>query len=119
MKFLKIFSFFLAAILILSGCEAQTVTPPVTEVPVPSEPENTEDFSEEEIFTFRIPFYYKEGISPYTTRSKPNRFVCELIYRSMVSLNSDYSYELDLVSEIYTEDNINWYIFFIPILLVP
>ena len=29
----------------------------------------------------------------------------------MVSLNSDYSYELDLVSEIYTEDNINWYIY--------
>ena len=111
MRFLKIFSFFLAAIFILSGCEAQTVTPPVTEVPVPSEPEITEEIIEEEIFEFRIPFDYDEGISPYKTRSKPNRFVCELIYRSMVNLKSDYSYELDLVSSIYTEDNINWYIY--------
>ena len=69
MKFLKIFSFFLAAIMILSGCEAQTVTPPVTEVPVPSEPENTVEITEEELFTFRIPFDYEEGISPYTVTS--------------------------------------------------
>ena len=111
MRFLKIFSFFLAAIMILSGCEAQTVTPPVTEVSVPSEPENTVEITEEELFTFRIPFDYEEGISPYTTRSKPNRFVCELVYRSMTKLKDDYSYELDLVSEIYTEDNVNWYIY--------
>lgn len=111
MRFLKIFSLFLAAIMILSGCKAQTVTPPVTEIPVPSEPEIPEENTEEELFVFRIPFDYDEGISPYVTRSKPNRFVCELIYRAMVSLKADYSYELDLVSEIYTEDNINWYIY--------
>lgn len=110
MKFLKIISFFLAAVLIISGCEAQTVTPPVTEVEIPSAGEPPE-ITEEEPFTFRIPFDYDEGVSPYTTLSKPNRFVCELIYRSMVRLKSDYSYELDLVSEIYTEDNITWYIY--------
>ena len=111
MKFLKMFSLFLAAVMFFCGCEAQTVTPPVTEVPVPSEPENPTEVTEEELFTFRIPFDYEEGVSPYKTRSKPNRFVCELIYRSMIKLKADYSYELDLVSEIYTEDNITWYIY--------
>ena len=111
MRFIKIFYVFLAAILILSGCEAQTVTPPVTEVPVPSEPEAPVEITEESPFTLRIPFDYNEGVSPYTTKSKPNRFVCELIYRSMVTLKNNYSYELDLVSEIYTEDNITWYIY--------
>lgn len=111
MRFFKIISFFLAAIFILSGCETQTVTPPVTEVPVPSENQIPEEIFEEELFEFRIPFDYEEGISPYNTLSKPNRFVCELIYRAMVSLKADYSYELDLVSEIYTEDNITWYIY--------
>ena len=111
MRFIKIFYVFLAAILILSGCEAQTVTPPVTEVPVPSEPEAPVEITEEPPFTLRIPFDYNEGVSPYTTKSKPNRFVCELIYRSMVTLKDNYSYELDLVSEIYTEDNITWYIY--------
>ncbi|MBQ5323573.1 MAG: hypothetical protein J6J07_09065, partial [Oscillospiraceae bacterium] len=111
MRFFKIISFFLAAIFILSGCETQTVTPPVTEVPVPSENQIPEEIFEEELFEFRIPFDYEEGISPYNTLSKPNRFVCELIYRAMVSLKADYSYELDLVSDIYTEDNITWYIY--------
>ena len=111
MRFFKIISFFLAAILMFSGCETQTVTPPVTEVPVPSENQIPEGIFEEELFEFRIPFDYEEGISPYNTLSKPNRFVCELIYRAMVSLKADYSYELDLVSDIYTEDNITWYIY--------
>ena len=111
MRFLKIISLFLAAVLFFSGCETQTVTPPVTEVSVPSEPETPVEITEEEPFTFRIPYDYEEGVSPYTTLSKPNRFICELIYRSMVRLKSDYSYELDLVSEIYTEDNITWYIY--------
>lgn len=111
MRFLNIMSFFLAVLLVLTGCESQTVTPPVTEVPVPSEPAAPENITEEELFEFRIPFDYEEGISPYTTLSKPNRFVCELVYRSIVKLKSDYSYELDLVSEIYTEDNITWYIY--------
>ena len=111
MKFLKIFSLFLAAVMFFCGCEAQTVTPPVTEVPVPSEPENPTEVTEEELFSFRIPFDYEEGVSPYKTRSKPNRFVCELIYRSMIKHKADNSYELDLVSEIYTEDNITWYIY--------
>ncbi len=111
MRFLKIISVFIAAALLFSGCKAQTVTPPVTEVPVPSETKLPENFTEEELFKFRIPFDYEEGISPYTTHSKPNRFVCELVYRAMVKLKHDYSYELDLVSEIYTEDNITWYIY--------
>ena len=111
MRFLKIISLFLAAVFLFSGCEAPTVTPPVTEVEIPSVPEEPLEITEEEPFTLRIPFDYEEGAAPYKALSKPNRFVCELIYRSMVSLNSDYSYELDLVNEIYTEDNINWYIY--------
>lgn len=111
MRFIKIISFFLAALMLLSGCETQTVTPPVTEVEIPSKPEEPTEIIEEEPFTLRIPFDYEEGVSPYTTLSKPNRYVCELLYRSMVNLKSDYSYELDLVSEIYTEDNITWYIY--------
>ena len=97
--------------MIFCGCKAQTVTPPVTEVEIPSEPVSEPEITEETPFTLRIPFDYDEGVSPYTTRSKANRFVCELIYRSMVNLTYDYSYELDLASEIYTEDNITWYIY--------
>jgi len=111
MRFLKILSFFLVALMIFCGCEAQTVTPPVTEVEIPSEPVSQPEITEEAPFTLRIPFDYDEGISPYTARSKANRFVCELVYRSMVNLTHDYRYELDLVSEIYTEDNITWYIY--------
>lgn len=111
MRFTKIISLFLAAIFIFCGCENNTepVSAPEAKVPV-SEAEPVE-ITEEEPFTLRIPYDYEEGVSPYTTLSKPNRFVCELIYRSMVSLKYDYSYELDLVSEIYTEDNITWYIY--------
>ena len=111
MKIIKILFFFLAAIMIFCGCEAQTVTPPVTEVVIPTEPDEPVEIVDEEPFTLRIPYDYDEGLSPYTARSKPNRFICELIYRSMVNLKSDYSYELDLLSEIYTEDNITWYFY--------
>ena len=111
MKFIKILSLFLAAVMFFCGCEAQTVTPPVTEIEIPTEVTPSEPEAEEEPFTLRIPFDYDEGIAPYTATSKTNRFVCELIYRSMVNLKDDYTYELDLVSEIYTEDNITWYIY--------
>ena len=111
MRFLKTFTLFLAAVLFFSGCEIQTVTPPVTEVEIPAQTEEPYETNEEELFTLRIPYDFEEGAAPYKALSKPNRFVCELIYRSMVSLNSDYSYELDLVSEIYTEDNVTWYIY--------
>ncbi len=111
MRFIKILSLLLAAALIFCGCEAETVTPPVTDVVVPEEiPEETE-YTEEEPFTLRIPFDYEEGVAPYTAFSKPNRFVCELIYRSMVNLKSDYSYELDLLTDIRTDDNITWYLY--------
>ena len=107
MRFLKIISLFIAIIFILCGCSDETANKPLQENnPATAVEENTETI-EEEPFTLRIPLDFDEGVSPYTTRSKPNRFVCELIYRSMVSLTSDYRYELDLVSEIYTEDNIN------------
>ena len=83
MRFIKILSFFLAAVFVFSGCKATTVTPPVTEVVVPTEPSEPEVPAEEEPFTLRIPFDFDEGVSPYKTLSKPNRFVCELIYRSI------------------------------------
>ncbi len=111
MRFIKILSLFIAAVMIFCGCETTTVTPPVTEVVIPAEPSEPEVPAEEEPFTLRIPFDYDEGVSPYTTFSKPNRFVCELIYRSMISLKSDYSYELDLLSKIETDDNTVWFLY--------
>ena len=111
MRFIKLLSLFLALVMLFCGCETETVTPPVTDVTVPEENFEPDIPAEEEPFTLRIPYDYDEGVSPYTTLSKPNRFVCELIYRSMISLKSDYSYELDLLSEIYTEDNTVWYLY--------
>ena len=111
MRLIKILSVFLAAIMLFCGCEAQTVTPPVTEVIIPSDVPPVVEEIEETPFTLRIPYDYEEGIAPYKALSKSNRFVCELVYRSMVTLTYDYRYEPDLVSEIYTEDNINWYIY--------
>ena len=111
MKFVKLLSFFLALVMLFCGCETTPVTPSVSDTSVPEDIYEPDIPAEEEPFTLRIPYDYDEGVSPYTTLSKPNRFVCELIYRSMVSLKSDYSYELDLLSEIYTEDNIVWYLY--------
>ncbi len=110
MRFLKLVFILIAVALIFSGCQTQTITPPVTEV-APPVTEIPEDAGKEEPFVLRIPYDYREGISPFTTSSKSNRFVCELVYRSMVNLTYDYRYELDLVKEIYTEDNITWYIY--------
>ena len=111
MKFVKLLSFFLALVMLFCGCETTPVTPSVSDTSVPEDIYEPDIPAEEEPFTLRIPYDYDEGVSPYTTLSKPNRFVCELIYRSMVRLKSDYSYELDLLSEIYTEDNIVWYLY--------
>lgn len=111
MRFLKIISFLIAVAIIFGGCETQTAVSPENDISTSSESESGIDIIDEDAFTFRIPFDYEEGVSPYTTTSKTNRFVCELIYRSMVTLKSDYSYELDLVSDIRSDDNINWYIY--------
>ncbi len=111
MRFFKIFFLFIAAVFILCGCSDESPEGTLPENSQISVPEENIEIIEEEPFTLRIPFDFEEGVAPYTALSKPNRFVCELLYRSMVSLRSDYRYELDLVSRIYTEDNITWYIY--------
>ncbi len=111
MKFIKTVFILIFVLVLLCGCETDTVTPPITDISEPSQSESEPEIRVEESFILRIPYDYSEGVSPYTASSKPNRYVCNLIYRGMVKLNSDYSYELDLVSEIYTEDNITWYIY--------
>lgn len=111
MRFLKIIFIFLFAIFVLSSCKSNIAILPSTDVKSPSYSEEEIEIVDEEPFTLRIPFDYAEGVSPYSASSKPNRYVCELIYRGMVNLSSDYRYELDLVSKIETDDNINWYIY--------
>ena len=111
LRLIKLLSLLLAAAMIFSGCEAEPVTPPAEEVIPPAENSEPEEITNGEPFSLRIPFDYEEGASPYNAISKSNRFVCELIYRSMVSLKSDYSWELDLLSEIYTEDNVTWFLY--------
>lgn len=64
-----------------------------------------------EELVLRIPYDYSEGSSPYTTKSKSNRYVCRLVYSSMTVLLPDYSYELDLLSDLQTEDNLVWYLY--------
>lgn len=109
MKFIKLISAALAFLLIFGGCNKaqEDELPP-----------GFDDTSDEEIeiaalepYTLRIPYDYEEGLSPYTTKSRTNRFICGLIYRSMVTLGSDYSYNLDLLSDISTEDNLTWYLY--------
>lgn len=109
MKFIKLISAALAFLLIFGGCNKaqEDELPP-----------GFDDTSDEEIeiaalepYTLRIPYDYEEGLSPYTTKSRTSRFICGLIYRSMVTLGSDYSYNLDLLSDISTEDNLTWYLY--------
>ena len=109
MKFFKAIAVLLV-LLLLCGCvsegdesQSDTVFLPVTDGHNPNEQKGS--------FTLRIPYDYDEGASPYTAKSRANRYVCGLIYRSMVFFKSDYSYELDLLSEIYTEDNTVWYLY--------
>lgn len=105
----RIIAFVFALLILFSGCEnknQQTDTArlvPVTDGYSPNEDKN---FS-----VLKIPYDYEEGLSPYTTLSKPNRFICGLVYRSMVNLTSSYNFEYDLVSEISSQDNIEWYIY--------
>lgn len=109
MKFLKLISAALAFIIILSGCN--NAQDDIFSDEYYDLPGGEDEFFEEESFTLRIPYNYEEGISPYTTKSSTNRFICGLIYRSMVILKSNYSYELDLLSDITTEDNLTWYLY--------
>ena len=109
MKFLKLISAALVFLIVFGGCnKAQE-----DELP-PGFDNNSgkEDSAAEETpYILRIPYDYDEGLSPYAAKSRTNRFICGLIYRSMIKLNSDYSYELDLLSDIGTEDNITWYLY--------
>ena len=105
----KILSLMLAVILLFSAC-ALSPEPKSPEEPSPSA--DSADASEEkETLYLRVPYDFKEGISPYTTLSRSNRFICGLIYRSMVTLTSSYRYETDLLSAIQTEDNLTWYLY--------
>lgn len=109
MKFLKLISAALAFLLVFCGCnKAQEEELPDGFDDLPG---GEADIAEETPYTLRIPYDYEEGLSPYTAKSSTNRFICGLIYRSMIKLNSDYSYELDLLSDITTEDNLTWYLY--------
>ncbi len=117
MKLQKLISAALVFLLIFCGCNKA------------QEDELPEDFGdipggevvleEDSSSVLRIPYDYEEGLAPYTVKSKTNRFICGLLYRSMVNLRSDYSYELDLLSDITTEDNITWYLYVDGILTFP
>lgn len=110
MKFIKILSALLALLLVFCGCEAKADEPPDREIILPVT-DGHDPNDQRGGFTLRIPYDYSEGASPYTAKSRANRYVCGLVYRSMVTLKSDYSYELDLLSDIYTEDNAVWYLY--------
>ncbi len=109
MKFTKIVSVFLALLFLFFGCENTADEPQDEQAFLPVT--DSSESSSKDSFVLRIPYDYSEGVSPYTTKSRTNRYVCGLIYRSMVTLRSDYSYELDLISDIYTEDNTVWYLY--------
>ena len=105
-------SFLLAFVLLLSSCSVVGEEPEKTEKILSGNVENDKNNIEIiEPFSLRIPFDFKEGFAPYEAKSKTNRFVCSLLYRSMVRLTSSYRYELNLLSSIATEDNITWYLY--------
>ncbi len=108
MKIKRIIAFAFALLFLFSGCENKNQQTEVTRlVPVTDgySPNEDKNFS-----VLKIPYDYEEGLSPYSASSKPNRYICGLIYRSMVTLTSSYNYEYDLVSGISSPDNIEWYV---------
>jgi ABC-type transport system substrate-binding protein len=107
MKLKKIISAITVLMLILCGCALQTPEVPAS-LSMPAE-EDTPDVQKP--LVLRVPYDYSEGASPYTAKSRSNRYVCRLVYSSMVNLLPNYSYELDLLSEIKTDDNITWYLY--------
>lgn len=109
MKFIKLISAALAFLIILGGCN--NAPDDIFLSDYSDLPGGEDDFYEEETFSLRIPYDYEEGLSPYTAKNSTNRFICGLIYRSMVTLNSNYSYSLDLLSDLTTEDNLVWYLY--------
>ena len=77
MKFIKLISAALAFLLIFGGCNKaqEGELPP-----------GFDDISDEKIeiaalepYTLRIPYDYEEGLSPYTTKSRTNRFCISLV----------------------------------------
>ena len=105
----KILSLLLAVVLLFSAC-VLSPEPEIPEEPLliadPSDPS-----AEKEPFYLRVPYDFEEGVLPYTTSGRSNRFICGLIYRSMIKLTSSYRYETDLLSAIKTEDNLTWYLY--------
>lgn len=111
MKLCKLISALLALLLVFCSCSAKPKEEQGGEVFLPITEGNDPEAPGSSGFALRIPYDYEEGVSPYTAKSRANRNICGLIYRSMVSLKADYSYELDLLSKIYTEDNLTWYLY--------
>lgn len=109
MKKTAFLSLLLAFILLFSSCGFAVEDSEKPEDTLPLA--DTDDTEAEEPFCLRIPFDFEEGFAPYEVKSKTNRFVCDLLYRSMVRLTSSYRYEPDLLSSLATEDNITWYLY--------
>ncbi len=93
MNFKKIICAVLALTLLLGGCRTElsdlqgSVQGGLAASSAPEEQEA--DF--EPVTAIRIPYDEEDGLSPYACKTVANRYICGLIYGSLVALNPDFS----------------------------
>lgn len=119
----KILSAVLVLILLLSGCrtELSDLQGAVQEnVSSASSPEQEAASGFEPVTSVRVPYDEEDGLHPYTCKTVVNRYLCGLLYGSLVILNADYSATLSYAERIAPSGgNTVWEITLRPGLLFP
>ena len=109
----KITAAVLVLILLLSGCrtELSDLQEAVQEGIsfAASSPEQEASADVESITSVRIPYDEEDGLHPYTCQTVVNRYICGLLYGSLVLLNTDFSTSLSYAEHIVpSEGNMVW-----------
>ena len=120
----KITAAVLVLILMLSGCRTElsdlqeAVQEGVTSAS--SSPEQEPSAGFEMVTSVRIPYDEEDGLHPYTCQTVVNRYICGLLYGSLVLLNTDFSTSLSYAERIVPlAGNTVWEITVRPGLLFP
>ncbi len=123
MNIKKILSAVLALILLLSGCRTElSDLQGAMQESVSSASSQGQEASAgfEPVTSVRIPYDEEDGLHPYTCKTVVNRYLCGLLYGSLVILNADYSTSLSYAERITpSAGNTVWEIVLRPGLLFP
>jgi len=108
----RILPLLLSIIICLAGCrgDLSDITNSAAQQTINAAPSqsSSSDVSFDEIRSINIPYDPEDSLLPYTAATSVNRYVCGLIYDSLVRLRPDYSYEKVMAKQISSEDYTVW-----------